>query len=194
MADNVPRLGKLAPADARRDAIHLAVIPAVALHKLSPGDPVGLNPEGMASRMCPDQNIVGIVDPFLDRPVEAGERVWVCLYPGTITTLRHVWTHPAIREENAPPPVAVSVKDKRESEAWLRQFADEVGIAYVDVISAGDAYVDHGDLFCQGDRESARNAMADADTRKAYWSHWQIVTGRTVPPATTEGRVFSCSC
>ena len=89
----VPNLGHLADADARRDAVHIAVAPVVAGCCLSPGEHVGLDADGRASRAVSGH--IGIVDPFLRCPVQKGERFWLFLYPGTVTSLRHVWTHPA---------------------------------------------------------------------------------------------------
>ena len=88
----VPNLGEAPAEDARRDAVHVAVAPVVAAHRLSPGQHVGLGEDGRASA---DAVPVGVVDPFLRSPVEEGRRFWLFLYPNTVTSLRHVWTHPA---------------------------------------------------------------------------------------------------
>ncbi len=91
---NAPDIGKLIEgADARRDAIHVAVAPVEAAEELGPGRHVALR-AGKAVHATGDDGI-GIVDPFLRAPVLPGQRFWLFLYPNTITSLRHVWTHPA---------------------------------------------------------------------------------------------------
>lgn len=111
-------LGKLATDDAGRDAIHIAVAPVVAFEPLKPGDHVGILNSGEASKATAKH--IGIVDPYLSSPVKSGERFYLCLYPNTITSLRHHWVHPSFKEE-APPTKADF--DKSESEAWLRKYA-----------------------------------------------------------------------
>src|SRR5262249_45454600 len=90
----VPNLGEAPDEDARRDAVHIAVAPVVAAARLQPGQHVELRQDG---RGQPGDKPVGIVDPFLTDSVLPGERFWLFLYPGTITSLRHVWTHPAFK-------------------------------------------------------------------------------------------------
>ena len=80
MAD--PQFGRLVPADFpdERDAIHIATAAVFATEDLNPGDHVGFvtkdNNKMGRSEIAP----LGIVDPFLPKPVKKGERFWVFLY------------------------------------------------------------------------------------------------------------------
>ena len=104
-----PKLGQLIEdAERRRDAIHIAVAPVTAAVRLAPGQHVGLVEEGNAERVGPCATNIGIVDPFLSEPVEAGQRFWLFIYPDTITGLRHIWTHPAFTA------VAAIAREKRQ--------------------------------------------------------------------------------
>lgn len=81
----------------RRDAIHVATMPAVAATPLAPGTHVGRMADGRWAAAAPKK--VGIVDPFLTAFVRTDQRFWVLLYPRTVTSLRHAWTHPDIEDE-----------------------------------------------------------------------------------------------
>ena len=83
----VPVIGQLATPDTGRDAVHIALAPIQAGCRLTPGQHV--NQEGV-----PGGGLVGIVDPFLKQPVEIGDYFLIFLYPNTVTSLRHEWTHP----------------------------------------------------------------------------------------------------
>jgi hypothetical protein len=93
MNQYTPNLGNEPAADARRDCVHVAVAPVTTAERLAPGERVGLL-DGNRIAGGAIQHI-GVVDPFLLRPVEAGQRCWLFLFPGTVTSIRHVWTHPA---------------------------------------------------------------------------------------------------
>lgn len=93
-------IGRTLPDEAGRDAIHIAVAPVIARERLYPGQHVGLR-DGEATATGPmNTPLVGIVDPYLMHHVEQGDRFFVFLYPNTITSLAHHWTHPAF--EQAP--------------------------------------------------------------------------------------------
>lgn len=83
-------IGNLITTAVGRDAVHVAVAPTTntAGCPLRPGDRVDAR-GGFAGER------VGIVDPFLAEPVKPGERFYLFLFPGSVTSLRHVWTHPA---------------------------------------------------------------------------------------------------
>jgi hypothetical protein len=90
-----PNLGELiSDSEQRRDAVHIAVASVTANELLQPGQHVGLQAPGVHEGVGPCEKNIGIVDPFLKGPVEVGQRFWLFIYPGTITALRHVWSHP----------------------------------------------------------------------------------------------------
>ncbi|MCE9607698.1 MAG: hypothetical protein K8U03_22650 [Planctomycetia bacterium] len=91
-----PGLGRLIEdGDRRRDAVHVPVAAVMAATRLTPGQHVGLTQEGNIEMVGPCDRPIGIVDPFLTKDVEPGERFWLFIYPGSITGLRHIWTHSA---------------------------------------------------------------------------------------------------
>ncbi len=94
--DETPKIGKLIEGHAYRDAIHVAIAPVEAAERLSPGDHVALTTDD--GRACwTVERGVGIVDPFLLGDVREGERFYIFLYPGTVTSIRHSWTHPEFK-------------------------------------------------------------------------------------------------
>lgn len=93
--ENIPQVGKLIEdGERRRDAVHIAIAPMVADSELKPGQPAGLSRSDDFEHATADGTPIGIVDPFLTVPVQKGQRFWLFLFTGTITSLRHVWTHP----------------------------------------------------------------------------------------------------
>jgi hypothetical protein len=87
------KLGTLIDGHAFRDAVHIAVVPMIAAERLKPGQHVGIISAGRIAGGAIAK--IGVVDPFLKRVLEAGQKCYLCLFPGTITTLRHQWEHPA---------------------------------------------------------------------------------------------------
>lgn len=122
------KLGQLPDQYAQRDAIHIAVCPVEAAEDLEPGQYVGLVAQpGLGDRLAglwasASAPHVGIVDPFLTTTVKKGQRFWLCLYPQTVTSIRHHWTHPKIAEAED----IASLEAEKESERWLRDFAAHV--------------------------------------------------------------------
>lgn len=95
--DALETLGMIHFKPEARDAIHLAVEPVVAGEELQPGQKIKLlNGEAVWAKRG---DALGIVDPFLPRAVQQGERFWLVILPRMITSLRHVWEHPAFPKE-----------------------------------------------------------------------------------------------
>jgi hypothetical protein len=82
-----------------RDAIHLAVEPVTAGETLYAGQQIGLvKGEGGFVATTKAKKKLGIVDPFIVGPVPTGNKFWLVVFPRTITSLRHVWSHPDFPE------------------------------------------------------------------------------------------------
>lgn len=84
-----------------RDAVHVAVFPAVCNTELDGGDTIRVTGERRDSLYVVEwvefnhPQAHGIVDPFLFGPIAGGTPFYGCLKPGTVTNLRHYYSHPA---------------------------------------------------------------------------------------------------
>lgn len=173
------KLGQIINAPQQRDAIHIAVAPVVAAERLNPGEHVSIGENGASL----DGKPIGIVDPYLKQAVLKGQQCWIFLYPGSITSLRHEWEHPALPlPENAA---------RSASEKWMRAWAmDHVSEDYYgdgDSVGEDAAYrfaIQAGHNNHIGPYESARDHIDDE-----WWRHWEAITGQ---PGSRD--YFSCSC
>lgn len=179
-----PKLGKLCDSMTRRDAIHVAIAPVQAAMKLKPGTHVELDENG---RAFSGKHNIGIVDPFLTEAVKSGQWFYLCLYPGTVTTLRHAWEHPKFVSEDE------AVRDQRaESERWMRDYAisvrpydEDPEKAYFNFMEA----LENGDHDSYG-REIRRHDMDDSDS-DAFKRHAEVLLGR---PIDLDELNYVCGC
>lgn len=181
-------IGQLLGPEVQRDCVHMALAPVFAAHRLSPGTHVGLDSDGRASANAAP---IGIIDPFLEGVVRPGQRVFLFLYPGSITSLRHDFTHPAFKDTALVEP-APAVSPKSASEVWMRAWAvrhmasdyygDEEPVSE-DV--AYDRAIEAGHRMCVGPYESARDHIDNT-----WWDHWERITGCKGE----RGDYFSCAC
>jgi len=181
-------IGKVITGEQQRDAIHVAVAPVEAADVLLPGQHVSLL-EGRAVRVPTGQKTVGVVDPYLTAPVKAGERFWLFLYPGSITSLRHEWAHPAF--EGLRPDPAL------ESRAWLEDVAKSVGYTYGRLMAAARDWVDSdGDAMTYDNTETYKDVFVPGKFDE-FWRHYEAVTGRPLSENVKSYGLygfFTCSC
>ena len=85
-----------------RDAVHIAVAPVRAAHRIRPGQLVTAPSKEGYVEVGTKANSVGIADPFLEKAVNTGDVFWVFLRPGSISGLNHVWQHPDFPDEGEP--------------------------------------------------------------------------------------------
>ncbi len=177
--DALETLGTIIPEGSGRDAIHLAVEPAVAAEDLTPGQDVGFVDGGFG----PCDKPLGIVDPFIKGTVRKGQRFWFVLYPRKITSLRHVWSHPEFDVVPASTdPVEISRK-------WIEGFASDIDQTYNRVMDAARTYA----LYEEYTSDNSESYKPHWDKFPEFWKHYQIVTGEEVPKDRQES-FFTCSC
>lgn len=174
-----PTIGDLITGEAKRDAIHIAVWPATSPERLSPGEHVGLLLARGADVVGRTSRTIGIVDPFLKGAVFPGERFFVFLYPQTITTLRHDWTHPLIDGGTAV---------KARARAVIEEEAGRAGITFEEIMAYAQSYLDHDEYAVQGGRWEGHSI-----NEEPFWTAYEELTGVVVPP-NKRYDFFSCSC
>lgn len=176
--DNL-KLGEILATEANRDAIHIAVAPVIANEKLMPGEHVAVNNDYAEASDKP----IGIVDPFLKQPVKKGQRFYLFLYPGTITSLRHEWIHPAF---NGPSPSEPDAKEL--ATARMTVAAAHMGRSLEEMLDDIPAILD-GDYLNEGERLRDHWYEIDHDE---FWADYETLTGTKVDRDSVGG--FTCSC
>jgi hypothetical protein len=166
MTDNL-KLGQIITTPQQPDAIHIAVAPVVAAVRLQPGQHIGFV---SVDTVGPTRENIGIVDPYLTQAVKPGERFWMFLYPYTITSLRHEWSHPAM----PTPPIC-------------QYFADEVGLSFDAVMDGAIDHLDNGGYLTDGGRWEGQGVP------DRFWDAFEHITGRRVGRGDRYS-FFSCSC
>jgi len=179
--DTITKLGKLIAEGEGRDAVHIAVAPVQAAVgvRLYSAQPIAFV-SGSQEQVIPSQKGIGIVDPYLTEPVYAGQRFWMFLYPATITSLRHVWTHPAF-----DPEAQISKHDIRmRAGEWIQQFASSVGLGYYELMHVAQRYNEDPQYLLFGTEVSG-------SIPKEFWDNYEIVTGKKPANCPTG---FRCAC
>lgn len=144
-----------------RDAIHLAVMCVTAGERLAPGASVGFREDVGYGIAYETGDHLGIVDPFIDRHVQKGEKFWMVVKPRTITSLRHVWDHPAFDES----------KYKTPAITRLQEFAGNISVSYSELIGGATDFLKEGSHMSNGSQ------FEGVSTYDGFWADYQVATG-----------------
>lgn len=195
--DALDTLGTLSLEEtASRDAIHIAVEPVLSDEILYAGQFIGIE-NGKASTKA--KKLLGIVDPFLTGAIYPGNKFWMLVFPRTITSLRHVWSHPDFNEELKIPSFPQGVSGAK---SWLQNWCKSTGdITYEELIEVMDKgfvksenpengyelrWENHHDyLLSVGCDNSTYDIPAEV------WIHVETILGRKLDSYPSH---FSCSC
>lgn len=180
----IPQVGKILEGDVQRDAIHIATQPVVANEDLKPGQHIGVV---AGLNVGPTNRNIGIVDPYITaKVIKKGQRFLLFLYPGSITDLRHHWSHPEL--------------DKGQ-EDFMKFLRHGPAIAYIQRVAEQFAYaltydefIEEAKNYAQGGEHyndvSERYKQIDTDWDE-FWKHFKSVYGFA---PRYSGGFFTCSC
>ena len=160
-----------------RDAIHIAVLPTRTKGQMYPGQFVRvgkLNGEYTVGMAHPEEGSHGIIDPYLERIIPAGDLVWVLLLPGTVQDMRHHWSHPEIDA------LAENVTEGKLSEGAARRYlqgvAASIHVGIEEVLEAGDTVESKGeDYLMPGEGIDTHHLD---DQKGEYWAAWSAIRKR----------------
>ena len=153
-------IGKLIVTPQNRDAVHMAVAPVVAWRTINPCEHIGLK-EG--------DKPIGIADPFLKKPVIAGQTFWMFMYWNSIQNLRHEWDHPAFKTTFESPKPQVS-SERNAAEVAIKSVASQCDVTVKELMEAARDFIDSGDTTERKDSEHEYVSWAD------FWKNYKIVT------------------
>lgn len=178
--DTISKIGKKFTTVEQRDAVHFAVAPVTAAEDIYPGNFLKFCMPGNVEMVtaCKKWESIGIADPFIGNMIAKGESFFMLLNPGTITGLRHEWSHPAFDSDR-----------KAIAEFWLRDFANEHGMDY-DVIEF--ELKQGGISFSFGNDITYPNE----ETCKEFMKHAEILSGFDLGAGDPQfqGPDFRCAC
>lgn len=199
-------MGTIHTTDMQRDAVHIAVVQMTAAVSLQPGWRIGRDARGLAVKADEDDiEAIGIVDPYLIDAVPTGSRFFMLLFPGTITSLKHLWTHPAFDVVDHRPstlvrliPPVVEVPrstvrtmvehDRTMAQLVLEDIVRRAGTSFYDLMRA--AYCAAGPDGYGPITLGTDNDLYDVPSE--FWPAWSMYTGRPIP--NDAAQTFSCSC
>lgn len=174
-------LGQIITGIQHRDAIHIAVAPVIAAEDLNPGEGINFSIKGGKTAVGKSSEPIGVVDPFLKQPVKAGQEFWMFLNPGSITSLRHDWTHPSFTRE--------AFEQDATSMAWLIEYGEEVDMTLKELLDTAREYLKTGDIHCLG----FNTPEIVYNQRSEFWQHFSRYTGELVEVG-KDDTFFRCAC
>lgn len=212
--DALETLGTIHTHDEFRDAIHLAVEPVEAGEDLAVGQRITYV-NGKAYGLRKGEEPIGIVDPFLNTQVKAGQKFWLVVLPRMITSLRHVWSHPAFPDEASVQflkqaqkataeddviPELVALPPEQEAYKWIVGYAEslsdddpEYTVTAEELIEYGCGFYHSnlhgtwGDYLCKG------GLLEGVSVSDEFWDKLGILKGVHID-SEYRGSFFTCSC
>ena len=169
-----------------RDAIHVAVVSLIAADTLGPGQRVVWKDKNVSviAHVGTSHHGIGIVNPFVfGGYYHKGDKVWIMLYPNSVTGMTHHWSHPdfdSVEEEKFG-------LTSQSARSFIKNMAETLRVESDYLIELATIYCQHQSGCWPHD-----DFQASPEDWEVFWKAYSVVTGN---PRPTENRVpFRCAC
>lgn len=196
-ADATATLGTVHTKNEGRDAVHLAVYQVTLGQNISMYDKASkltIKSNGRAyiyDEYDENQTAYGILDPFINQSLNVGDKVWLILFPGMITSLRHVWEHSYFPESPKETPIS-SLEDKFAEFPAILNAASQLEISCEEIINSAEHYIKTGNYYCGGNE--AEGVHVGQDFWEDYYRYKGMNSDATTINDIYKGNFISCSC
>lgn len=169
-----------------RDCIHVAIkVVTVGEEWMNPGQVVRLKLGTNDTILRADYGGgIGFIDPQLVGSLTKGDRVYLYLFQGIVTGMRHQWEHPLF--DTTPEQFSLA-------EQWLMNFADKWGFDYTQMIETAINPSGGADYITAVGRD-LHGAGELGDDLELFWKNISELTGREFDFDHREQVSWSCSC
>jgi hypothetical protein len=172
-----------------RDALHIAVIVAKVREPVWPGDHVGIKKiDGTYYVSYSFRPHVAVVNPF-EKDKKYDDTCLLCLYPGSISSLRHAWEHDSFDHDSYSKKLEKRYEDSHIG--WITKWAACYGMDFDEVVEYGKRYVEYGDYVNHGPRFDGESVPDE------FWTHYNEldgIKGTKYENKDGGGSFFTCSC
>ena len=165
-------LGKPPETLGEKDAVHTAIVALRAGECLNRADWFKINEHGEAVEARNKKESVGVVDPFRDVMIPAGESFWGVIDQKDIPNVKHVWEHPKHTFEAPTREV--------EKQYTVAEYAKDLKIPYdqllkdLETVAKTGSSIEYTGPLTEEELEEVQGDLDELWSEWGWWCAWEF--------------------